>query len=252
MTRRLARTLPLWISIVLALTLGGCGASTMPVVRSESERLDVARQMMAKRQWLIASDLLKTFIANNPGHANVDEAIFLLGETYLQLKDWPSAAVEFERLLRDFPESDSSGSASMRLGDALFGQTRPTDFDQEYTRKALEQWQAYLRDHPGHWLNGQAKMKVATARRRLASKLIDTARLYLKQNLYEPSRLYFQRVEREYGDLDIVGDAWIGLAQLDARQGRKDQALASLSRVEERFPGTELAARAARERTRLR
>jgi outer membrane protein assembly factor BamD len=235
----------------LAVSAIGCGATTIPVVRSEGERLEVARQMMARRQWVIAADLLKTFIANNPGNASIDEAIFRLGETYLHLKDWPSAAVEFERLLRDYPESDSSGSAAMRLGDALFGQTRPTDFDQEYTRKALEQWQSYLRAYPGHWLNGEALGKVAAARRRLASKLLDTGRLYEKQGYYDPSRIYFERVERDYGDLDIVADAWIGLARLDARQGHNDRALERLRRVEERFPGTEIAVRAARERTRL-
>ena len=63
----------------------------------------------------------------------MDEAIYLLGHCYLRSKDYPNAQVEFERLLRDYPESDSSGSAAYRLGEALRGQSRPADFDQDFT-----------------------------------------------------------------------------------------------------------------------
>ena len=90
------------------------------------------------------------------------------------------AAGDFERLMRDYPESDSTPSASFRLGEALWGQSRPSDFDQESTHKALEQWEQYQRQYPGHWLNAEAERAVNRARSRLASKLLDTGNLYLK------------------------------------------------------------------------
>lgn len=240
------------LSFVLLLAiLAGCGASTLPVVRSESERLEAARRSMAQRQWAVAADLLKTFIANNPGGASVDEAVFRLGETYLGLKDWAAATVEFERLLRDYPESDSAASAAMRLGDAWFGQSRPADFDQEFTQKALDQWMSYRRDYPGHWLNAEADRKIEHARRRLAGKLLDTAKLYLKQDLRSPARVYFERVAREYGDLDLLADALFGLVEIEIEEGHKAAAITHLRRIEERFAGQPAAARAARMRAQL-
>lgn len=207
--------------------------------------------MMDKRQWTYAADLLKTYVADNPGGSSVDEAIYRLGLCDLALKDWPAAAVEFERLLRDYPESDSSGSAALRLGDALFGQARGPDFDQDFTQKAIQQWTSYLRDYPGHWLNPEGERKLAMARQRMATKLLDTARLYMKLHLLDPARVYYERVVNEYSDLDLVGDAWMGLAQIDTQIGNKDAAVQSLLRVEERFPGRPIAARAAQERSRL-
>jgi outer membrane assembly lipoprotein YfiO len=223
----------------------------LPTVRSESERLGVARQMMERRQWTLAADLLKTYVANNPGGASVDEAVYRLGECYLALKDWPAATVEFERLLRDYPESDSSGSAAMRLGDALFGQARPADFDQDFTQKALDQWRGYLRDYPGHWLNAEAERKVDQARHRLAGKLLDTAHLYVKLGLKSPARIYFQRVVDDYEDLDVAADALFGLAEIESAEGHKDAAIQNLHRIEERFPGQPSAGGAARLRAQL-
>jgi len=238
-----------WLLPILVVV--GCGASTLPAIHSEPERLAVARQMMARREWNIAIELLKGYISANAGSADVDEAIERLGECYLAKKDWPSAAVEFERLLRDYPESDSSGTASFRLGEALFGQARPRDFDQEYTHKALEQWQSYLRSFPGHWLNAEAERKIVVTRRRLALKLLDTARLYLKLKFLSPARIYYERVAQEYADTGLESDALLGVAMCDAKAGKKAEAIEGFKVVEERFAGQPIAARAAHERSRL-
>src|SRR5512144_1109547 len=96
----------------LGASLAGCAAVSRPSVHSEPERLELARREAKNRDWLSAIELLKTYIERNAGSAQVDEAIYLLGDCYLKTKDYPNAAVEFERLQRDYPESDSSAAAS--------------------------------------------------------------------------------------------------------------------------------------------
>lgn len=236
---------------LLALHLAGCAAVSMPSVHSETERLEVARKMIKNREWTSAIELLKTYVERNAGSANVDEAIYLLGEAYLRSKDFPNAAVEFERVQRDFPESDSSAAASFRLAEALYGQSRPPDFDQDYTTRALEQWEHYRRDYPWHWLVPEAERRVAQCRAQLASKLLNTADLYLKLRQVEPARVYYRQVEQEYSDTPKVGDAMIGLARCDALAGRTADAIAYLKELEERFAGQPLGQRAARERVRI-
>ena len=131
------RRFPLvWVAgVFLGLWLAGCGASVLPAVHSEAERLTLARRLMQQHHYANAIDLLKGYIDTNAGSADIDAAIYLLGECYLRTKDWALASTEFERLLRDYPESDSGGAASFGLGDALFGQARGPDFDQEETTK---------------------------------------------------------------------------------------------------------------------
>jgi outer membrane protein assembly factor BamD len=236
---------------LLAAGLAGCGGGLIPPIRSEAERLTVARKLVEERHYGHAMDLLKGYIATNAGSADVDQAVYLLGECYFRMKDWAMAIGEFERLQRDYPESDSAGSAAFMIGEALFGQARPPDFDQEHTLRALDQWESYLRNYPGHWRNGEARMKMATARRRLAEKLLTTARFYLKQELLGPARIYFTKIEQEYGDTGLLGDAWLGLAQIDAKEGSRDQAIARLRNIENEFAGQPIAGKARRERQRL-
>jgi outer membrane protein assembly factor BamD len=236
---------------VLAGLLAGCGASTVPAIHSEPERLAQGRRALERREYNIALELLKSYVANNAGGADVDQAIELLGEAHLRIKEWGEAQSQFERLLRDYPESDSAAAASFRLGEALWGQSRGPAFDQEYTQKALEQWEGYLRAYPGHWQNAEAGKGRQAARERLAEKFERTGSLYLKLKRAGPARVYFQRVLDEYPDTAFAPDASLGLALADAQEGRRDEALAALRDLETRFAGQAVALRAAKELARL-
>lgn len=235
----------------IAATLAGCGASTLPAIRSDADRLTVARHLHAEGDDTQAIELLKVYTASASGAADVDQAIYLLGECYLAIKEWPLAANEFERLLRDYPESDSSASASFRLGEAYFGQSRKPDFDQEFTLKALEQWLNYLRLNPGHWLNATAQGKVLEGRTRLANKLLSNGNLYLKLRHFEPARFYFRRVVDEYPETPARPRAELGLAIADAKEKKKVPAIAAFREIESRYAGQPVAHDAARERRRL-
>jgi outer membrane protein assembly factor BamD len=250
--RRLSGALLLCAAASLyALHLAGCAAVSMPAIHSEPERLEVARKMAKDRDYTAAIEQLKLYVERNAGSAHVDEAIYLLGECYLKSKDFPNAAVEFERLGRDFPESDSSAAAAFGLGDALYGQSRPPDFDQEYTNKALEQWEHYRRDYPYHWLVPKAEERIAKCRAQLATKLLNNADLYYKLRQYDPARIYYQQVEQEYGDTPLLGNAMIGRARCDAMDGRIAEAIEYLKEMEQRFAGQPLGKRAASERSRI-
>ena len=231
--------------------LAGCGAHTLPEIHSESERLATARRLYADNDIADAIELLKAYTSSSSGAADVDEAIYLLGQCYLKNRDWTLAAGEFEHVVRDYPESDSSASASFRLGEAYYGQSRQEDFDQEYTLKALDQWHTYRRSFEGHWLNAEADRRMLQARTRLANKLTDNGTLYLKLRLYEPARFYFRQVLQDYGDTSAAPLAEIGMAVSDAHQGKRQEAIAALRDIEARYKGKPAAREAAAARRHL-
>jgi outer membrane assembly lipoprotein YfiO len=238
-------------SLLCVAILAGCGASVMPTITSEADRLATARRMLDEKEYSTAAELLRGYIANNAGSGEVDQAIYLLGFAYLKTKEWPSATGEFERLLRDYPESDSSAAARFGLAEARFAQSRPPDYDQENTQQALDEWLRYLQDFPGHWQNAAARERIVACRTRLADKLIRTGRLYVKLNEWTPARVYFEKVANEYQDTMWVPEAEMGLALCDVHDGNRDAAIARFRDLEARYPGTPIAKRAERERKRL-
>jgi outer membrane assembly lipoprotein YfiO len=223
----------------------------MPAVHSEQERLDQGRHALAEGQYNVAIELLKAYVTNNAGGADVDLAIDLLGQANLHIREWAEAQGQFERLLRDYPESDSAASASFYLGEALWGQARGADFDQEFTQKALEQWQSYLASYPGHWQNALGAERAQRARERLGKKLANDGLLYLKLRRLGPARAYFQRVLDEYPGTQAADQATLGLAMADARSGKRAEAEAALHALESRPISRDLAERVGKELARL-
>ena len=231
--------------------LWGCGGHVLPEIHSDADRFTTARRLYDQGDYGDAVTLLKPYIDSAAGTAQVDQAIYLLGTCYLKQKEWALAADQFERIGRDYPESDSSASAAFRLGEAYFGQSRNADFDQDFTHRALDQWESYLRDNPGHWLNIEAQRRVMDARTRLARKLLHTGDLYLKLRLLEPARVYYRRVVDEHGDTAERPYADMGLALLDAHQGKRAEAVAQLREIETQYARLPIASKAAQERRRL-
>lgn len=229
----------------------GCGGHVMPEIHSDTDRLAAARRFYERRAYIDAVELLKSYIDSAQGSARVDEAIYLLGACYLKQREWALAVDQFDRIARDYPESDSSGSAAFQLGEAYFGQSRKADFDQEYTHRALEQWERYLRGYPGHWLNAEAERKVLDARLRLAEKLIGTGDLYVKLGFLEPARVYYRKVIADYGDTSFRPWAELGEARVDAKEGKRAEAIAGLREIESRYSHLPVAKEAARTRHRL-
>ncbi len=235
----------LLLVMVLAM-LAGCGAGVLPQIHDERGRLELARRLYDKGDYHLAVEVLAPYSTSGSGSADVDEAVYLLGLCHLKTRDFPTAQADFERLTRDYPESDSAPSAAFRVGEAMWGQSRGPDFDQDHTLKALDQWMGFRRDHPGHWLSAQAMRRIAEARVRLATKLYRTGDLYVKLKEYQPARNYFKNVLTEYSETPLYGDALLGWAVASARLGERDTALATLRDLEQQFPGQPLGLKAAR------
>ena len=114
-------------ALALVAVIAGCGGSVLPQVHDEGGRLELARKLYAKGDASLAIEVLAPFSTSGTGAANVDEAVYLLGLCHLKTKDFAAAQADFERVQRDYPESDSAASAEFRQGEALWGQSRGPD-----------------------------------------------------------------------------------------------------------------------------
>jgi outer membrane protein assembly factor BamD (BamD/ComL family) len=85
---------------------------------SAKHNLDVARWYMTKRKAFDgARDRLQEIIDTYPQFSRMDEVLFLMGEAHVKLDMVEKAAGYYEKMLKDYPDSEFAKKARARLDE---------------------------------------------------------------------------------------------------------------------------------------
>ena len=93
-------------------------ASSVPFSDSK-EQFNAAIAAYKAGQYADAEALLKKYIDDNKGTAGVADAVFYIGETYMQRKRAREAAEQYLKVSTEYPKSRYAPDAMVRLGLAL-------------------------------------------------------------------------------------------------------------------------------------
>ncbi len=115
------RLLRLWLGSILLLAflaVVGCGVSN-PYSSGTFERGEFYYQ---NGNYTEAVAALETFVRYNPTDSLAAQAQFLKAMSYMDLKEYPLAAVEFQILVKDYPTSELVEDAHFQEGLSYFKQ----------------------------------------------------------------------------------------------------------------------------------
>jgi tol-pal system protein YbgF len=121
-----ATTAPTPVAAATPTTLPKPAESGPMVIGSGIDFSDAPRQQFTAAmeaykggQYDLAATQLKAFLTENSGHRLVPDAVFFLGETYLQRSRPREAAEQYLKLSTDYAKSPRAPEGMMRLGQSL-------------------------------------------------------------------------------------------------------------------------------------
>ncbi|MBI5101645.1 MAG: tol-pal system protein YbgF [Nitrospirae bacterium] len=80
---------------------------------------DAAYQAVKDKKYKEAREKLSSFIKDSPGHRLAGNAQFWIAETYYAEKDFESAILAYETLLKKYPDSEKTSGAMLKQGYAF-------------------------------------------------------------------------------------------------------------------------------------
>jgi outer membrane protein assembly factor BamD len=227
---------PLWFGALLLLGLGCTYAGQSKPGGAPEDDFAAAKAEYESGHYFDAVQKLEAFIDQHPGSVLVDQAIFTLGKAYEAQKDWVMAATQFERLVRDFPESRSTCDAEFLLGSCYWRQSRNAPYDQSETRRALDQLRRYTGRCPDHAALGAADSLIGLARDRLAEKQYRAAELYRRRKEREAAVVYCDLIVEEFSDTRWICPARLMRADLLLHVARVPDAKLDVDWLRENCP----------------
>jgi len=216
--------------LLLAIVAAGCGGS-LKEQQSGVADYEHGKAAFDQSNWYDAIADLKTYVEQYPGTEKTDDALYYLGEAYFRNKDFALASGQFDRLIRDFPQSPLQPDALFLLARCDDVTSRPPSNDQTETLRAIDRYRQFLDTYPEHAKASEARQRLAALRERLAEKRFRNGRLYAKLHQNTAASFYLEGVLSEYAETRWAGDAALLLAEIYVRQGKRDEAIATLRRI---------------------
>jgi len=212
----------IWILSLLAFCLTiilstGCNKKTISLrERTPEAQFEEAKRIFEKRDYYKAKMQFTVIVLNNPGHRIIEEAQFYLAESHFHLKEYIEAIAEYEKLIRSMPQSQFVDNARYKIGLCYYELSPMYALDQEYTQKAISQFQLFIEEFPNSEMRSEVGKKLQEAQIKLAKKQYKTGELYRKMGYYRAAVLSYDFVLNEFTNTPFIDDAlyWKGECSL--------------------------------------
>jgi outer membrane protein assembly factor BamD len=216
--------------------LWGCSSSRDLSDLGPQERLQQAIQIYNEEDYMDAVNEFQSLLLQYPGSAIIDDAQYYLGMSRFKRREYILAAYEFSRLIRSMPASEYVPEAQYMLAESYYKLSPNYNLDQQYTLKAIEEYQAFIDFFPLSEKVPEAEKKIDELNNKLARKSFTIATIYQKMDYYKASIKYYDEVVETYHDTPYAAQASYRKILLLMDRDKHDEALAEVNKFLKLFP----------------
>lgn len=227
------------VGVCMAFAMISCGSSEIVQNLTAEERFEIGKQKFEKGDYLEAIQDFQAITTQYPGSAVADDAQYYLGECYFQRQEFRLAANEFEMLRKNMPASSFLPMASYKIGLCYYNLSPKSPLDQNFTKKAIDEFQTFVEYFPTHELVPDAEAKIQELNNKLAKKDYDTAILYMKMDNYKSATLYFDSVLEKYHDSEFAERAAVGKIQCLVNRKKYEDAQIEIEKFRSKYPNSQ-------------
>lgn len=226
----------------LLVTLSSCHSSDVIQNLSAEDRFERGKYKFDNRDFLEAIEDFTAITLQFPGSSVADDAQFYLGECRFQREEYVLAAYEYETLKKSMPASPLIPMAQYKIGLCYYKLSPKSSLDQNYTKKAIDEFQNFLEYFPTHTLAADAEAKILELNNRLAKKDYDTAVLYMKMENYKAATYYFDSVLEKFHDSEYAERAHFGKLEALVARKKYEDAKIEAEKFLAKYPNSEFKA----------
>ncbi|NQT24281.1 outer membrane protein assembly factor BamD [candidate division KSB1 bacterium] len=239
--------------IGLFVFLAGCNRDVVNLREmTPEEQFNYAKRIYDREDYYKAKMQFTVVALNNAGSKNIDKTQYYLADSHFHLKEYIQAIAEFEKLIRSMPQSEYVDDARYKVGMCYFKLSPGYALDQEYTLKALSQFQMFLDEFPDSELRPEVDTRYKECREKLAKKEYKSGELYQKMGQYPAAIIYYEHVVREFTDTSFIDDALYHKGECHIKMHQLEEAETAFSNLIRKYSDSSFAQKADSKRNQVR
>ncbi len=223
-------------ALVGLLFIYGCSGSVDTSKLNTEEYYNYILKLYNEEDYEMAIADFQNFLLQYSGSAFNDDAQFYLAMTYYKRNQYLLAAYEFSKLIRNIPASPFVPESQFMLADSYFQLSPPYQLDQAYTKKAIEEFQAFIDFFPANAKVEDAEKKIKFLTEKLAEKEYMGAVIYEKMEYERAAIKYYAAVADTYHDTKFAPISLYKKIMIEINKGMNSEALADVYLFLNRYP----------------
>ena len=246
MQKRLIRLLSLWLltGLVAGLAvMSGCGTGN-PYPPGSYER---GVFFAEKGKNLEAVSSFESFVRRNPTDSLAAEAQFRKAVTYMKMKEYPLAAVEFQILRKDYPTSPRVEEALYQEGMAYLKQVGRIERDISGAYEARAHFRDFLRTYPDSRFRPQVEQAMVEISDLIVTKRLREINVYRQLGRYTAVAATLDNILESEQDSSLLDKVLWERARAAFRLEKEEEGRGFLQQLVQRYPESDYADQARRE-----
>jgi outer membrane protein assembly factor BamD len=222
--------------LAILILFAACSSSIDTSNMTPEDQLAYAIKLYQEEDYEEAVKDFDAIILQYPGSSIMDDAQYYLAMTRFQRGEYILAAYQFSKLIKSMPSSDFLADAQFMLADCYYELSPDFTLDQQYTKKAIEEFQVFIDFFPLNEKVAQAETKINKLNDKMAKKEFEAARIYGKMEYYDAALKYYDTVLEVYHDTQYAPMALYNKINLLIDRKRESEALAEAQKFISKYP----------------
>jgi outer membrane protein assembly factor BamD len=223
--------------IVIAFVLfSGCGSDDATKQLSAEERFNLGMKAFQDEDYLAAIEEFKVVSLQYQGSRVADSAQYFMAESRYLREEFILAAFEYEILIRNMPSSPFVSRSRFKRATCFYQLSPKTYLDQNYSRKAIDEYQAFLEYHPKDTLVTLAEERIAELNTKLAKKDYENGITYMHMEYYKAATYYFDLVLEKYHDTQYAEPSLLKKAEALTNRKKYSDAKEAVDKFCSKYP----------------
>lgn len=174
------------ILVLSLLLLSSCGTyNTLLKSGTDDEKLKYGKIYFLEKKYSRSVTLLGDIVSKNAfSGKKMEQAIYLLAESFLNQEDYYSAEIFYAEYVKSYPKGDFAEDSKYKVAYCHYLQSPEPRLDQSDTRLAIRYFEEYIAIYPSGDRVEQAYKYIDELRNKLAYKSLLEAKMYYNLGLF--------------------------------------------------------------------
>jgi len=185
----------------------GCGSDDATKQMSAENRYRIGMEEFNDEDYEAAIEEFKVVSLQYQGSKVADSAQYFMAQCRYMRKEYILAAFEYDILIRNMPYSIFVSRSRFGRATCFYELSPESYLDQDYTRKGIDEYQAFLEYHPADTLVPLAEKRILELNTKLAKKDFESGMTYMHMEYYKAAMYYFDLILDKYHDTEYAEPA---------------------------------------------